>query len=257
MTPPSEAPHDAQTHSHELATRSTKVALVTGSQGGIGAAAVDAFRDAGYAVVGAARRAGADVVADLSTAEGAQAAVEGAVQRYGRLDAVFTAHGISGRRHGDGPVADCTEEGWDAVLDANLRSIFLVCKYAVPRLIGNGGGAIVNLGSVLGLVGGDADFATHAYAAAKAGIIGLTRAIAVTYAPQGVRANVIAAGLIATPMSARAQADSRIRARLPELQPLTGDFGRPADVAGAAVYLALAEFVTGAVVTVDGGWTAR
>jgi NAD(P)-dependent dehydrogenase (short-subunit alcohol dehydrogenase family) len=110
---------------------------------------------------------------------------------------------------------------------------------------------------VLGLVGGDGDFATHAYAASKAGIVGLSRAIAVHYARERIRCNVVAPGLIATPMSERAQSDERIRARLRELQPLTGDFGAPADVAGAAVYLASAGFVTGAVLTVDGGWTAR
>jgi meso-butanediol dehydrogenase / (S,S)-butanediol dehydrogenase / diacetyl reductase len=234
-----------------------RAALITGSEGGIGRAAVEAFTAAGYEVTGADRRDGADVAADLATAAGAARAVAAAVDRHGRLDAVFTAHGISGRRLGDGPVGECTEEGWDAVLAANLRSVFLVCKHAVPRLVEAGGGAVVTLASSLGLVGGDADFATHAYAASKAGVIGLTRAIAVTYAPQRVRANVVAPGLIATPMSARAQEDERIRARLPELQPLTADFGRPEDVAGAALYLAQAEFVTGAVLTVDGGWTAR
>jgi NAD(P)-dependent dehydrogenase (short-subunit alcohol dehydrogenase family) len=235
----------------------TPVALVTGSAGAIGAATAAAFREAGYAVVGADIAVGAEVQADLATAEGAHAAVTAAVERHGRLDVVVTAHGISGRPLGDGPVADCTEEAWDAVLAANLRSVFLVCKFAVPRLIDSGGGAIVAVGSVLGLVGGDEDFATHAYAASKAGLVGLVRAIAVTYARQGVRANVVAPGLIATPMSARAQEDERVRARLPELQPLTGDFGRPEDVAGAAVYLARAEFATGTVLPVDGGWTAR
>ena len=127
----------------------------------------------------------------------------------------------------------------------------------MPRLVDAGGGAIVTLGSVLGLVGGDADFDTHAYAASKAGIVGLTRAVAVRYAADGVRANVVAPGLIATEMSRRAQNDPRIRARLPELQPLTGDLGRPEDVAEAALYLARAEFVTGTVLVVDGGWTAR
>ena len=234
-----------------------KVALITGACGGIGGAAARTFADAGYAVVGVDREPGADVQADLSIHEGARAAVEAAVERHGRLDAVLNAHGISGRRFGDGPVADCTEEAWDAVLHANLTSVFLVCKHALPRLIEAGGGVIVNVGSVLGLVGGDADFATHAYAASKAGIVGLTRAIAVTYAPQRIRANVVAPGLIATPMSARAQSDPHVRRRLPELQPLTGDFGRPEDVAEAALYLAQAEFVTGTVLTVDGGWTAR
>ena len=101
------------------------------------------------------------------------------------------------------------------------------------------------------------EFATHAYAASKAGVIGLTRAMAATYAKKGIRCNVVCPGLIETPMSRRAQDDAWIRARLPELQPLTRDFGRPEDVAQAAVYLATASFVTGAVLTVNGGWTAR
>ena len=235
----------------------TEVALVTGAVGAIGAATATAFRDAGYTVVTADRAPGADIEGDLAEAEVARAAVERAVELHGRLNAVVIAHGISGRSLGDGPVADCTEEAWDAVLAANLRSVFLVSKFAVPRLVDAGGGAIVAVGSVLGLVGGDEDFATHAYAASKAGLVGLVRAIAVTYARQGVRANVVAPGLIATPMSARAQASERIRARLPELQPLTGDFGRPEDVAEAALYLARAAFATGAVLALDGGWTAR
>ena len=143
------------------------------------------------------------------------------------------------------------------MLDANLKSVFLCCKHAIPRLRAAGGGAIVNVSSVLGLVGGDEDFATHAYAASKAGIVGLSRAIAVHYARERIRCNVVAPGLIATPMSERAQGDERIRARLPDLQPLTGDFGRPEDVAQAALYLAQAEFVTGTVLIVDGGWTAK
>jgi NAD(P)-dependent dehydrogenase (short-subunit alcohol dehydrogenase family) len=234
------------------------VALVTGAAGGIGGATVEVFREAGYEVVGVDRAPGdrVDVVADLSADAGARSAVRTAHDRRGRLDVVVAAHGISGRRFGDGPVGECTEKGWDAVLDANLRSVFLLCRHAVPLLIETRG-ALVTIGSALGLVGGDADFATHAYAASKAGVIGLTRAIAVHYAPLGVRANVVAPGLIATPMSARAQSDERIRGRLAELQPLTGDFGRPDDVARAALYLARAPFVTGTVLPVDGGWTAR
>jgi NAD(P)-dependent dehydrogenase (short-subunit alcohol dehydrogenase family) len=241
-----------------LPERDRGVALVTGAAGGIGGATVEAFLEAGFEVVGVDRDTGdhVDHVADLSVDAGARSAVAAAHEGRGRLDVVVAAHGISGRRFGDGPVADCTEEGWDAVLDTNLRSVFLLCKHAVPRLAETRG-ALVTIGSALGLVGGDADFATHAYAAAKAGVVGLTRAIAVHYAPQGVRANVVAPGLIATPMSARAQSDERIRRRLPELQPLTGDFGLPEDVAGAALYLAQAPFVTGTVLSVDGGWTAR
>ena len=214
-----------------------KTAVVTGSAGGIGAAAVTAFKGAGFTVHGVEH---GDSFPGLD-----------------RLDALVCAHGISGRRFGDGPVETCTEEGWDTVLDANLKSVFLYAKQAIPVLRANGGGAIVTLSSALGLVGGDDDFATHAYAASKAGIVGLTRAMAVTYARDGIRCNVVAPGLIATPMSERAQSDPAILARLPELQPLTGDFGSPEDVAQACLFLATAPFVTGAVLSVDGGWTAR
>jgi NAD(P)-dependent dehydrogenase (short-subunit alcohol dehydrogenase family) len=213
------------------------VAVITGSRGGIGGATVAAFEAAGFTVHGVDR---GDSFPQLE-----------------RLDALVCAHGISGRSLGDGPVDACTEEGWDAVLDTNLKSVFLYAKQAVPVLRASGGGAIVTVASVLGVVGGDGDFATHAYAASKAGVIGLTRAMAATYAPEGIRCNAVAPGLIATPMSARAQNDPGIRSRLPELQPLTGDFGAPEDVAAACLYLATAPFVTGAVLTVDGGWTAR
>jgi len=216
-------------------------AVVTGSNGGIGSATVSAFEGAGFTV------RGLDVDDD-------PAAVFSGLEQ---LDVLVCAHGMSGRRLGDGPVDTCTDEAWDAVLEANLRSVFVYCKHAVPLLRAAGGGAIVTVSSVLGLVGGDEDFATHAYAASKAGVIGLTRAMAATYARDGIRCSVVCPGLIATPMSRRAQEDERIRARLPELQPLTGDFGRPEEVAQAALYLATAPFVTGAVLTVDGGWTAR
>jgi meso-butanediol dehydrogenase / (S,S)-butanediol dehydrogenase / diacetyl reductase len=227
------------------------VALVTGAGGGIGSAVVAAFEAAGHRVLGVDRD-----VADLTDAEQAAGAVAAAVERLGRLDVVVCAHGGSGRRFGDGPVDECTEAGWDATLDMNLKSVFLVCRAAVPALRAAGGGAIVTVASVLGMVG-DRDFATHAYAASKGGLIALTRAMAVSYASDGIRCNVVCPGLIATPMSARAQADPAIRERLAELQPLTGDLGRPEDVAEAVLYLATAPFATGSVVTVDGGWTAR
>jgi NAD(P)-dependent dehydrogenase (short-subunit alcohol dehydrogenase family) len=215
-------------------------AVVTGSAGGIGSACIQALEAASFTVTGL------EVDDD-------PAAVFGALDA---LDALVCAHGISGRSLGDGPVDACTEEGWDAVLDTNLRSTFVHCKHAVPLLRSAGGGAIVVVSSVLGLVG-DEDFATHAYAASKAGQMGLARAMAVTYAPEGIRCNVVCPGLIETPMSRRVQDDKRIRARLRELQPLTGTFGRPQDVAQAVVYLATAPFVTGVVLPVDGGWTAR
>jgi len=251
-----------------------KVALVTGAAGGIGRATALRFATEGARVaaldrsvdglaetVAAIEAASGQVLAvpaDITQADAARAAVEQALAAWGRLDAVFNGVGASGRRYGDGPVDECSVEGWEWTLSVNLTSMFLICKYSIPALLETRG-AIVNLSSVLGLVGGDEDFATHAYAASKGAIIALSRAMASYYAPRGVRVNVIAPGLIATPMSQRAQADPHILARLPQLQPLTGAMGAPEDVAAAAAYLASddSRFVTGTVLTVDGGWTVR
>jgi NAD(P)-dependent dehydrogenase (short-subunit alcohol dehydrogenase family) len=178
---------------------------------------------------------------------------------FGRLDLLVNVAGGSGRKWGDGPADSCTLEGWHKTIALNLDSLFYCCKYALQTMLAQGQGVIVNVSSVLGLVGGDDDFATHAYAASKGAVISLTRSIASYYAPRGIRANVICPGLIATPMSQRAQESDHIRARLPQLQPLTGNFGSPQDVAKAALYLAsnASSFVTGTVLTVDGGWTVR
>jgi meso-butanediol dehydrogenase/(S,S)-butanediol dehydrogenase/diacetyl reductase len=245
-----------------------KVAMVTGAAGGIGGAVVAAFIAAGARVFAVDRdlrgippSASVEPFAcDVTDAAQVEAAVAQCRSRFGALNVAFNGAGISGRRLGDGPVDTCTDEGWRVVIDTNLTGVFHCCRAEVRAMLEGGvGGTIVNLASVLGLVGGDEDFATHAYAASKGGVIALSRAIAVTFARRGISCNVIAAGLIATPMSQRAQDDPRIRARLPELQPLTGDFGRPDDVAAAALYLcgAGARFTTGAVLTLDGGWTAR
>lgn len=222
--------------------------MVTGSAGGIGSAVAAAFADAGAEVIGLDR-----VQADLTSPDD----VEDFFGRLERLDVLFNGAGISGRSLGDGPVEECTLEGWNAVLANNLTSVFLCSKQAIPLLRRAGGGAIVNLSSAMALTAGDDDFATHAYQVSKGGILTLTRAMAFHYGRDGIRVNAIAPGLIATPMSLRAQSDPAIVARLPELHPLTGGFGTPEDVAGAALYLATADFVTGAVLSVDAGWTLR
>lgn len=245
-----------------------KTAMVTGAAGGIGGAVVAAFVAEGARVLAVDRDVSAippspsvePFACDVTDATAVEKAVTQCRNHFGGLHVAFNGAGISGRRLGDGPVDACTDEGWRTVIDTNLTGVFHCCRAQVRAMLEDGaGGTIVNLASVLGLVGGDEDFATHAYAASKGGVIALSRAIAVTYAQRGISCNVIAAGLIATPMSRRAQDDPKIRARLPELQPLTGDFGKPEDVAAAAVYLCGpgARFTTGAVLTLDGGWTAR
>lgn len=252
-----------------------KVAIVTGAASGIGAATVRLFAANGAQValfdVNAAQgqQIAADIhqsggqatfyPVDMTDADLVAASVAQVIQKYSRLDILINVAGGSGRRYGDGPVADCTLQGWEYTLNLNLTSVFLGCKYAVQHMLAQGGGSIVNVASVLGLVGGDEDFGTHAYAASKGGVISLTRAIASYYARQHIRANVICPALIATPMSERAQGSQHIRERLRDLHPLTADFGQPDDVAHAALYLAsdYASFVTGAVLTVDGGWTVR
>jgi NAD(P)-dependent dehydrogenase (short-subunit alcohol dehydrogenase family) len=238
-----------------------KVAVVTGGESGIGLATAQLFVEEGARVevfdIHATRADSLRV--DVTSATEVESAIQDVIRKYGRLDILVNVAGGSGRRWGDGPTDSCTLEGWDKTLALNLNSVFYCCKYALQAMLTQGSGVIVNVSSVLGLIGGDEDFATHAYASSKGAVISLTRSIAAYYAPRGIRANVICPSLIATPMSQRAQESKRIRSRLPRLQPLTGDFGSPKDVANAALYLASDEssFVTGSVLTVDGGWTVR
>lgn len=252
-----------------------KVAIVTGAGSGIGKATarllaahgarvsvLDIQSETGLNSVEEIKKDGGQAIfvrADMTHSAEVAMAVQKTEEKLGSAGILVNVAGGSGRRWGDGPAAECTEEGWDKTLNLNLKSVFLSCKYVIPGMLRLGGGAIANISSVLGLVGGDADFATAAYAASKGGIISLTRSIASYYAPQRIRANVICPGLIATSMSERAQGSTAIRARLADLQPLTADFGQPEDVAHAVLYLVSdqAAFVTGAVLTVDGGWTAH
>jgi len=251
-----------------------KVAVVTGAGSGIGRATAQLFAGEGAQVIildidadsasqtlasFSGLHPGSSHIIDVADAPPVASAMESVIGDYGRIDILVNVAGGSGRKWGDGPTDACTIDGWHKTIALNLDSLFYCCKYALGAMLTRGSGVIVNISSVLGLVGGDDDFGTHAYAASKGGIISLTRSIASYYAPRGIRANVICPGLIATPMSQRAQESDRIRARLPELQPLTGDFGTPQDIAQAALYLAsdASSFVTGAVLTVDGGWTVR
>ena len=238
-----------------------KVVVVTGGASGIGLATAQLFAEEGARLITLDINASGNdsLRVDLTSAAEVESAFQVVLGKHDRLDVLVNVAGGSGRRWGDGPADSCTLEGWDKTLALNLDSVFYCCKYALQAMLPQNRGVIVNVSSVLGMVGGDEDFATHAYASSKGAVISLTRSIASYYAPRRIRANVICPSLIATPMSQRAQESEHIRARLSQLQPLTSDFGAPGDVAQAALYLASDEssFVTGSVLTVDGGWTVR
>jgi NAD(P)-dependent dehydrogenase (short-subunit alcohol dehydrogenase family) len=183
----------------------------------------------------------------------------------GRLDILFHVAGISGRKFGDGPLHECSTEGWDRVMQINAFGAFLTNREAVRSMlqqpIDAAGlrGTVVNVGSVLDRSPSPAYFGTLAYAASKGAVRALTMSAASRYAPHRIRFNLLAPGLIDTPMAARATNDVRIRSYLATKQPITGGIGSAEDVAEAALYLCepASRFVTGAELVVDGGWSVR
>jgi NAD(P)-dependent dehydrogenase (short-subunit alcohol dehydrogenase family) len=181
----------------------------------------------------------------------------------GRLDVLLNVAGISGRKFGDGPLHECTNEGWERVMRTNAQGVFLTNRAAVRAMLGqpldSAGvrGAVVNVGSVVDRSPSPVHFATLAYAASKGAVRALTLAAAARYAPDRIRFNLLAPGLIDTPMAARAVNDARLRPYLESKQPMAGGPGTADDVALAALYLCepTSRFVTGAELAVDGGWS--
>ena len=180
---------------------------------------------------------------DLTIAAEADAAVSRCLERFGQIDGLFNAAGISGRRFGDGPLDECTDEGWDATLAANARSTFLVTRavlhHMLSRPLPDDGcrGAILHMASASALHPEPRHFATHAYAASKGAILSLTLAMAAYYAPHKIRVNAIAPGLVRTPMSRRAQNDPDILAYMRAKQPLAGTLIEAEEIARAAIFL--------------------
>jgi NAD(P)-dependent dehydrogenase (short-subunit alcohol dehydrogenase family) len=249
-----------------------KRCLIVGGTTGLGLAAARRFLEEGARLVVAGRSPdkGSEAVAslaplgpvrfvacDATAADQVETLFRETVAFLGGLDVLYHVAGISGRRHGDGPLHECTEAGWHATLDANLKSTFLSNRAAVRHFLDRRQpGAILNMASVLGFAPSPHYFDTCAYAATKGGIIAMSRLAAARYAPDGVRVNVIAPGLIDTPMAQRAARDAAIGEFLRTKQPLRRGPGLPEDCAGAAVFLCsdAAGFITGAVLPVDGGW---
>ncbi len=203
-------------------------------------------------------------VADLTDSRQTDNAIDAAVRQCGRIDAVFAVAGLSGRRFGDGPIDRCTDEGWATTLDGNLNTAFHTARAAIRQMRSQTPnerglrGSVLLMGSVLATHPEPEHFATHAYAAAKGAIHTLARTLAATYAPEGIRVNAVAPGLVRTPMSARAQEDPGIVETLRTRQPLGQTFLEPDDIASAALFLLddrLAGRITGQVLAVDGGWS--
>lgn len=245
-----------------------RVALITGTTG-IGAATARLFAAEGarLVVVGRAREQCAELgqvlpdalvlASDLTEPGAADGIVAATLERYGRLDVLVNVAGISGRSYGDGPVHEASDGGWDAVMDTNAKTTFGMCRAALAPMLVQRSGAIVNIASVLAYAPGAEFFATHAYAASNGARLALTKAMAAYYAGHGIRVNAVAPGLIATPMSQRAQGDQKILGYIKTRQPLTGTLGAAGDVAQAVLYLAsdASAFVTGVVLEVAGGWS--
>jgi len=201
--------------------------------------------------------------ADVSREQEADAAVAATVERFGRLDAVYSVAGISGRQFGDGRLHEATLAGWEAVLTNNVTSLFLVARAGVRQMLtqdpdpDGSRGVLLAMSSALARHPSATHFATHAYAASKGAVESFTRAVAASYAPQGIRMNAIAPSLVATPMSERAQADPQILAYLREKQPLAGGPMEPDAVTPVALHLLSREsrMITGQVLSVDAGWS--
>ena len=191
------------------------------------------------------------LVGDVTSASDCQEMAEAAVSRYGRLNVLVNNVGISG----PGSVTDVEEDFWDTVINVNLKSVMLTSKYAIPLMIEDGGGSIINLSSIVGLRAGSGR-PSHPYAASKGGIIGLSNSMAVHYGRDNIRVNCIAPGHIRSPMVARHSSDEMLELRR-KAGPLGTD-GTPWDVAWAVAFLASEEsrWISGVTLPVDAGLLA-
>ena len=237
-----------------------KSALITGAGSGIGRAIALEFASegakvlvaelneaAGQAVVDEIGAAGGEARlqrCDVAKEESVQAAIQAAVDAFGRLDIMVNNAGVG-------------RSDWDATLAINLSGVYYGCKHAAETMAAQGGGSIINLASILGLVGmGSSE--VDPYVAAKHGVVGLTRNFAITYAARGVRVNCLNPGFIETPMTSEISENDAMRPFIERQTPM-GRWGKPEEVAKAALFLASddSSFVTGTPLIVDGGWTAH
>jgi len=244
-----------------------KNAIVTGAGSGIGQGIALAFAKEGAKVLVAdvnekggkqtvfkIKERGGEAIfikTDVSNASSVGKMVQSCVNEFGGVDILVNNAGILRT----GTVETTSEEEWNAVINVNLKGVFLGCKKAIPEMLKRKKGKIVNIASIAGLIGFNA---LTAYCASKGGIIAMTRAIALDYAPKNINVNCIAPGVIRTAMTKDMLADEKQKTSFEQQTPYTR-LGEPEDIANAAVYLASDEsdFVVGQVLVIDGGWVAR
>lgn len=244
-----------------------EVLLVTGSSGIAAATARMWAAENPVFVVGINRDECRELTSELGEADFAAAdvrdeaavrdAVSACVKRFGAIHALFNVAGISARSVGDGPLHLCTTEAWDTIMEVNAKGTFLVCREVLALWTKNTqAGVILNMGSVSARHPQRDHFATSGYAASKGAIEAMSLSAAAYYAPCDIRINVIAPGLVRTPMSVRAQSNQQIMEYMTHKQPLTKGILSAEDIAKSACFLLGSDSspITGQIVAVDGGW---
>ncbi len=243
-----------------------KVAIVTGASRGLGAGMAEGLAEAGADVlvvagsdrinetaakIAALGRKCAALKIDLGDVSAVPKVIDAALDNFGKVDILINSAGIIRRA----PAVEFSEQDWDDVMDLNLKTTFFMCQAAARQMMKQGGGKIVNIASLLAYQGG---IIVPSYTASKAGVAGITMALANEWAPHGINVNAIAPGYMATEMTEALQKSAEraptILARIPQ-----GRWGTPEDMKGAAVYLssAASDYLQGHVIVIDGGWLGR